>query len=343
MKINTSEKALVSVIITTYNNEVYLPRAIESVLRQSYSPIELIVVDDNPPESAARLATEKIMERYPQVIYLRHTENKNGAAARNTGIREARGEYIAFLDNDDFYFSNHIASCVEAIETHPECGSVLCGVAKICGGICWDVISAPEKDAEEALLFSETAIGTGSNLFAKTDIVRAIHGFDESFRRHQDVEFGLRLFAKCRAYSLNEVQIVKEMDGFSNKPNFDNFLKTKQHLWNKFQKKINVLTEDEKKRFYAGQYSALLYTACKGGDLRQVKWTVSQLKNYRSVSGKEKLLLVLNRLHLFPVYEGVKKIIKRRKSGQIYKRVVQNMTKEDLQTFQQALYGVQKG
>lgn len=223
MRINTSEKALVSVIITTYNNEVYLPRAIESVLQQSYSPIELIVVDDNPPESDARRATEQIMEKYPQVIYLRHPENKNGAAARNTGIKAASGEYIAFLDNDDFYFSNHIASCVEAIETHQECGSVLCGVVKICGGICWDVISAPKKDAAEALLFSETAIGTGSNLFAKTDIVREINGFDESFRRHQDVEFGLRLFAKCRACSLDEVQIVKEMDGFSNKPNFEAF------------------------------------------------------------------------------------------------------------------------
>ena len=65
-----SEKALVSVIITTFHNESYLPRAIESVLNQSYSEIELIVVDDNNPESRARYETERVMRRYPQVKYL---------------------------------------------------------------------------------------------------------------------------------------------------------------------------------------------------------------------------------------------------------------------------------
>ena len=90
------KKPLVSVIITTFNNVEYLPRAIESVLHQTYPEIELIVVDDNPPESEARQETEKVMERYPQALYLKHPENRNGAAARNTGIRSAGGEYIAF-------------------------------------------------------------------------------------------------------------------------------------------------------------------------------------------------------------------------------------------------------
>jgi len=74
---------LVSVINTTYRNEIYLPRAIESVLNQSYSNIELIVVDDNAPDSQARTNTEAVMTRYPQAVYLKHPENRNGAAARN--------------------------------------------------------------------------------------------------------------------------------------------------------------------------------------------------------------------------------------------------------------------
>ena len=84
-----------SVIITTYHNEKLLNRAVESVLHQTYERIELIVVDDNPPESNARKATEAVMEKYPQAVYLKHSENRNGAAARNTGIRAAKGEYIA--------------------------------------------------------------------------------------------------------------------------------------------------------------------------------------------------------------------------------------------------------
>ena len=125
---------LVTVIITTYQNVEYLPRAIKSVLGQTYSPIELIVVDDNSPESQARTDTEEVMRRYPDVIYLRHERNKNGAAARNTGIRAAKGEYIGFLDNDDFYFAHHISSCVQALEQNPEDACVLTGVVKIRGG-----------------------------------------------------------------------------------------------------------------------------------------------------------------------------------------------------------------
>ena len=233
---------LVSVIITTYHNETYLPRAIESVLHQSYANIELIVVDDNPPDSQARVNTEAVMERYPQAIYLRHPENRNGAAARNTGIRAANGQYIAFLDNDDIYFSNHIADCVALLAQKPDCNSVVCGVVKIRGGMCWEMIPAPTGDLYKELLFRETALGTGSNLFVSTEAVRQIGGFDERFRRHQDVEFGLRYFAKNKVCSLPKVQIIKEMDGFSNVPDFPRFLSTKELLWETFRQDLDALS-----------------------------------------------------------------------------------------------------
>lgn len=336
---NGSETALVSVIITTYHNERYLPRAVESVLHQSYPNIELIVVDDNPPESDARRATELVMQEYPDVIYLRHPENRNGAAARNTGIRAAKGTYIAFLDNDDFYFSDHIASCVAALEAHPDCDCVLCGVVKICGGLCWDLILPPTGDLETALLFSETALGTGSNLFVTADAVRAVNGFDESFRRHQDVEFGLRLFSRFRACGLEAVQIVKEMDGFSNAPDFDRFLATKRHLWETFQEKLNALSEQEQNRYYAGQYSTLLYAACKGGNRQQVTWTVQQLTRYRAMNARERLLVSLSRFHLFGAYEALKKQIKRRNADRLYRNATQNLSEYDLQVFRRALSG----
>ena len=136
---NTTEnkkQPLVSVIITTYHNEAYLSRAVKSVLHQTYPAVELIVVDDNQPGTDERRATEAVMEKYPRAVYLKHPENRNGAAARNTGIRAAKGKYIAFLDNDDIYFSTHIACCVRELEDHPDCGAVLCGVVKIRGGCC---------------------------------------------------------------------------------------------------------------------------------------------------------------------------------------------------------------
>lgn len=329
--------ALVSVIITTFHNEIYLPRAIESIRNQSYPNIELIVVDDNPPESDARKKTEAVMENYPDVIYLRHTENKNGAAARNTGIRFAKGKYIAFLDNDDIYFREHIASCVEAAQSHPDCKCILCGVVKIQEGICWDIIPAITKDPVKTLFFQETALGTGSNLFVEADAVREIDGFDERFRRHQDVEFGLRLFSRHPVYGLDDVQIIKEMAGFSNVPNFERFLETKQFLWKTFADEIGKLTADEQNRYYAGQYGSLLYTACRSGKKESIDWTIKQLKKYRPLNKKEHLLVLLCRLHLFQMYETLKRLVKQNKSPALYDRVAQHLSEYDLDVFQKAL------
>lgn len=333
---------MVSVIITTFHNEVYLPRAIESVLHQTYQPIELIVVDDNPPESEARKKTEEVMKQYPNVIYIRHPENRNGAAARNTGIAAAHGTYIAFLDNDDIYFHNHIENCVKALEEHPQCSAVLCGVVKICGGLCWDLVPTLTGDLVKNLLFRETALGTGSNLFVKADAVRAIHGFDERFRRHQDIEFGLRLFGTVSACSLPQVEIIKEMDGYSNVPNLKKMVETKQLLWNVFQREISQLTQEEQKYYYAKQYSSLLYQACKSGDVEKINWTKKQLTNYRKMSIKETVLVLLSKVHLFCAYEGIKKLTKYKTSKNIYQSLQSTLLEEDFKILQRALNDAKK-
>lgn len=330
---------LVSVIITTYHNEIYLPRAIECVLHQSYANIELIVVDDNPPESPARAATEAVMAGYPQVIYLRHPENRNGAAARNTGIRAAKGQYIAFLDNDDIYFSDHIADCVALLQQHPDCNSVVCGVVKIRGGKCWELIPAPSENLYKELLMRETALGTGSNLFVCAEAVRQINGFDERFRRHQDVEFGLRYFAENKVCRLPKVQIIKEMDGFSNVPDFQRFVTTKQLLWDTFQEDLDALSKEEQDQYFAGQYSSLLYTACKAGDKAGIQWVLAQLTARRSISRKEQLLVILSRFGLFEAYEWLKASVKAIRSHRIRKQVSRYLSSYDLSVFCTALSG----
>lgn len=326
---NQLTSPLVSVIITTYKNEALLPRAIESVRQQTYQNIELIVVDDNDPKSPSRRATETVMEQYPSVCYLRHPENRNGAAARNTGIRAAKGEYIAFLDNDDLYLSNHIAQCVEALQKHPDCDCVLCDVVKVRSGLCWEIVPAATGDLTKKLFFSETALGTGSNLFVSAAAVQKIGGFDESFLRHQDVEFGLKLFAKYRACSLSGVQIIKEMDGFSNAPGFEKFRNAKRQLWSKFQREIDAMTPEEQNRYFAGQYSALLYVACKGGIREEIQWTKNQLKGCRPLKGKERLILALTRLKLFSTYEALKLTVKKRNSQKLYRKAVHGLAEND--------------
>jgi glycosyltransferase involved in cell wall biosynthesis len=334
---------LVSVIITTYRNETYLPRAIESVLHQTYPNIQLIVVDDNPPDSPSRAATEKIMTRYPQAIYLRHSENRNGAAARNTGIAAATGKYIAFLDNDDIYSSDHIDTCVRALNKTPGHGSVVTGVVKICGGLCWERIAPPTEPLAQALLFRETALGTGSNLFLTADLVKSLGGFDTRFTRHQDVEFGLRYFEKDQPLVLPQVQIIKEMDGHSNAPNLARFRETKQLLWDTFRDRIDALPEEQYHRYFAGQYSALLYTACKAGDKEQIDAIRTQLQAHRPLNRKEQIMVKLSQTGLFSTYEALKRQCKRFRSGKLCKQILQSLSPYDKEVFHQALSDGKKG
>lgn len=330
--LNPGEHAypLVSVIITTYRNETYLPRAVESVLHQTYQNIELIVVDDNQPDTEERRRTEAVMAQYPQAIYIRHPENRNGAAARNTGINASHGNYIAFLDNDDFYFSTHIADCVDALAHNPACSAVLCGVIKICGGVVWDrIIPKNGEDFAHELLFCETALGTGSNLFVDASCVRAIGGFDERFFRHQDIEFGLRYFSRYKAVTRAQVSIVKEMEGYSNAPDYARFLFAKQMLWEKFSDMLSALSKEDTASYFAGQYGALLYTACKGGNREQIAEAAAKRTQWKPLGKKERLLLALSRANLFSFYEAEKRVLKQIRSKTLQKETEAPLSEED--------------
>ena len=103
----------VSVIIPTYNRAHLIGRAIQSVLAQTYQDFEVIVVDDGSTDN-----TEEVVLNFgsEKMRYIRHGTNRGVAAARNTGIRNARGEYIAFQDSDDEWYPNRLESISEIME-----------------------------------------------------------------------------------------------------------------------------------------------------------------------------------------------------------------------------------
>lgn len=107
---------LVSVIMPTYNRPEGLKRAIRSVIEQSFQDFEIVVVND-----AGRVVEEVIASfaGESRITYIRHPRNKGLAAARNTGIRAARGKYLAYLDDDDCFYPDHLETLVTFLETHP--------------------------------------------------------------------------------------------------------------------------------------------------------------------------------------------------------------------------------
>ncbi|MBR4762485.1 MAG: glycosyltransferase family 2 protein [Clostridia bacterium] len=114
------QKPFVSVIITTYKRNDLLPRAVDSALNQTYSNIEVIVVDDNDPDTDYRKNTEKfVTERYgrnPKFRYIKMPKNSGACNARNKGVEESKGEFINFLDDDDEFLPTKIEKQIAVFE-----------------------------------------------------------------------------------------------------------------------------------------------------------------------------------------------------------------------------------
>lgn len=111
--------SMISVIIPTYNRANYLSEAIDSVLAQTYKNYEIIVVDDGSTDN-----TRKVLEKYSNKIRYIYQENKGPSAARNNGIKNAKGELIAFLDSDDAWLPEKLERQLELFRKNDELGLV---------------------------------------------------------------------------------------------------------------------------------------------------------------------------------------------------------------------------
>ena len=113
-----TERPSVSVLLPTYNRARFLDDAIASIQAQTWRDWELIVVDDGSTDDTPAVV-ERWRARIPQLRYI-HRENGGAYAARNTGLRNARGEYIAFFDSDDLWLDHHLERCVTGLQQNPE-------------------------------------------------------------------------------------------------------------------------------------------------------------------------------------------------------------------------------
>jgi glycosyltransferase involved in cell wall biosynthesis len=114
------EPGLVSVMMPAYNAEAYIAEAIDSVLRQSYRNWELLVVNDGSTDRTADIVAGYSDRR----VKLFHQPNSGEAAARNEALSHVRGEYVAFLDSDDIFLTEHLELTVGHLQAHPEFGGV---------------------------------------------------------------------------------------------------------------------------------------------------------------------------------------------------------------------------
>lgn len=109
---------LISVVIPVYNVAAWLPTCIESLLKQNFSDYEIILVDDGSTDGESSAICDLYTEQYPQLISTIHQPNGGLGAARNTGLKHAHGEYLFFLDSDDYIAAETLAELAQQIEKH---------------------------------------------------------------------------------------------------------------------------------------------------------------------------------------------------------------------------------
>ncbi|WP_262370105.1 glycosyltransferase family 2 protein [Dictyoglomus thermophilum] len=107
----------VSIIIPTYNRERLLPRAIESVRRQTYKNWELLIIDDRSTDNT-EILVKKYISLDDRIIYLKNERKKGPAGARNFGILNSKGKYIAFLDSDDEWSEIHLEESIDVLKNY---------------------------------------------------------------------------------------------------------------------------------------------------------------------------------------------------------------------------------
>jgi glycosyltransferase involved in cell wall biosynthesis len=205
------EPGLVSVIIPTYNRAHLLPRAIGSALRQTYSNLELIVVDDASTDETAEIVKTTGDAR---VRYVRHEENRGGGAARNTGIRLARGEFLAFLDSDDEWLPEKVAHQLHALRGHGdvEFRAVLTGgVRRWCHGstVVREVVKRPAATGDVAGEVFRGIDGVNYvSVLVETSLALRVGGFDEALTCGQDWDFVARMAKLAPIASVSEALAV---------------------------------------------------------------------------------------------------------------------------------------
>lgn len=198
----------VSVIIPVYRVDKYIRATVQSVIAQTYKNWELLIIDDGSPDRSVEICQQFKDDR----IKIIRQGNRGLAGARNTGIRHAQGEYLAFLDGDDLWLPDKLERHVKHLENSPAVGVSFSPSALIdeAGNPLGTYLNPKLKEITALSLLRDNPIGNGSAAVFRREVFEAIkfqdnlHGssenfyFDESLRQAEDIECWIRLVIQTK-------------------------------------------------------------------------------------------------------------------------------------------------
>ena len=253
--------SFVSIIIPTYNRARLLGRAIQSILNQTYSNFELIVVDDYSKDN-----TEHIVKSFrdERIRYIRHEKNKGAVAARNTGIKAARGEYIAFQDSDDEWLPEKLGKQISAFNFGPpDLGVVYTSFWQIDRGRKTCIPSSNVKQTEGNIhdaLLEGNFVNTPTAVVRKECFEKA--GMFENLPRLQEWGLWLRISKHYCFKHINEplVNAYRQPDSISR--NMNAFIVARKYILDKYFDEIS-----KKPKLLGKHYFEIGALLCLNGDI----------------------------------------------------------------------------
>lgn len=250
----------VSVVILTFNRAVLLERAIQSVLAQTFHDFELIVVDDCSTDHTSQVVKEIPDER---IHYIRHEKNTGEGGGRNTGLRNATGEYIGYLDDDDEWLPEKLKLQVECLDqSSPEVGAVHCGRMDIdveTGEVLGAIIHQGKGDIFSRLLQGNFL--TLSSILLRAKCFEAVGEFDQDIPAGLDSDMWLRVSKKFQFECINQALVKYGIHKKTMSANFGLQLRG-QEAW--LRKYNHIIKEDLKT--YGSRYMKLAMMYCLNGE-----------------------------------------------------------------------------
>ncbi len=260
----------VSVVIPAYNAIAYLPKTIASALQQSFQDFEIVVVDDGSTDGTcewvASLADSRIRSAIVQ-------SNGGCASARNRGIRETKGDYIAFLDADDFWEPEKLEKQVRILDSHPSVGLVNTWISNIDDqGKPIEKLGKPTAEGQVwASVIEENPVMCGSAPMVRRQCFEAVGEFDQALLSAEDWDMWIRIAKRYEFAVVKEPLVRYRIHAGSKSHNLKLHLQSRLSVIEKaFQDDSADGTEgDTKNKAYGLAYLSVAYRALQSNDLDQ--------------------------------------------------------------------------
>ena len=235
---------LVTVIIPTHNRVSLVQKAIASALNQTWKNIEILVINDASTDDTGT-ELKKLQNNNNSIRVIKNNISMGGAEARNQGIKNANGKFIAFLDDDDTWEPTKISKQMFLLESNPDCSVVSCWYYFRSSIPFIKQVYKPKNIFDERPILNKNSLGGASNYLIKKQYLDDIGGFDPSLKGGQDWDLLIRLFYKGPLLVYEEPLVnYFAHAGTRITTNTHSIYSGRRQMYFKYLKKMDVQTKD---------------------------------------------------------------------------------------------------